>query len=84
MTPVPLALTRQSTKLLWCQVFVSAPQIARAFQETDPRRGRESLEVVEVEDGGMVDEPVDDELISVRVDAGDTGVVSFEVQIGTA
>ena len=60
----------------------AAAQVPGALEETDARGRRKALQVGETEDGRPFDQPVDQQLVAVRVDLGYTAVMTLEVQVG--
>ena len=52
-----------------------------ALEEAEPRDRRKSPQRREVEDRGALDHAVDQELVAVRVDGGDAGVMALIVQV---
>ena len=79
--PGPLGLAREPAHHLRQGLRPAPPEVARALEEADPRRGRETLQIGQREEGRAVDQPVDEELVAVRVDRGHPAVVPLEVQI---
>src|SRR5207253_7083610 len=60
---------------------VASATVSGTLQEVQVRPGREAFEVLQVEHGGTLDHPMDEQFIAVGVDGRYAGVMPLEVEV---